>query len=78
MSLDSNWAEPKTNSSKDRQAAELYLKTHVSINFISLRLKKTLDIILYTRNNILSCTLFVYYNLYILITVRKIISIAIS
>lgn len=43
MSLDSNWAEPKTNSSKDRQAAELYLKTHVSINFISLGLKKTLD-----------------------------------
>lgn len=39
MSLDSNWAEPKTNSSKDRQAAELYLKTHVRIHFISLRIK---------------------------------------
>lgn len=31
MSIDSNWAEPKTNSPRDREAAELYLKTHVSI-----------------------------------------------
>lgn len=30
MSLDSNWAIPKTNSTGDREAAELYLKTHVS------------------------------------------------
>ncbi|XP_046967937.1 myrosinase 1-like [Vanessa cardui] len=29
MSLDSNWAEPKTNSSRDKEAAELYLKTHL-------------------------------------------------
>ncbi|XP_075970879.1 myrosinase 1-like [Anticarsia gemmatalis] len=29
MSLDSNWAEPKTNTPKDRQAAELYLSTHL-------------------------------------------------
>ncbi|XP_023951871.1 myrosinase 1 [Bicyclus anynana] len=29
MSLDSNWAEPKTDSPKDREAAELYLKTHL-------------------------------------------------
>lgn len=29
MSLDSNWAEPKTNSSRDKEAAELYLKTHM-------------------------------------------------
>ncbi|XP_026319443.1 myrosinase 1-like [Hyposmocoma kahamanoa] len=28
MSLDSNWAIPKTNSTEDREAAELYLKTH--------------------------------------------------
>lgn len=30
MSLDSNWAIPKTNSTRDREAAEVYLKTHVS------------------------------------------------
>ncbi|GBP62350.1 Myrosinase 1 [Eumeta japonica] len=29
IALDSNWAEPKTNSSRDTEAAELYLKTHV-------------------------------------------------
>ncbi|XP_063616861.1 myrosinase 1-like [Cydia splendana] len=29
MSLDSNWAEPKSNSAKDKEAAQLYLKTHV-------------------------------------------------
>ncbi|KAL0901708.1 hypothetical protein ABMA27_006894 [Loxostege sticticalis] len=29
MSIDSNWAEPKTNSPRDREAAELYLKTHM-------------------------------------------------
>ncbi|XP_072945303.1 myrosinase 1-like isoform X2 [Epargyreus clarus] len=29
MSLDSNWAEPKANTSKDKAAAELYLQTHV-------------------------------------------------
>ncbi|CAG4979423.1 unnamed protein product [Parnassius apollo] len=29
ISLDSNWAEPKTDTPKDREAAELYLKTHV-------------------------------------------------
>lgn len=34
MSLDSNWAEPKTNSSRDKEAAELYLKTHVSTYFL--------------------------------------------
>lgn len=33
MSLDSNWAEPKTNSSKDREAVERYLQTHVSYYF---------------------------------------------
>lgn len=30
MSIDSNWAEPKTDTPRDRQAADLYLKTHVS------------------------------------------------
>ncbi|XP_028166104.1 myrosinase 1-like [Ostrinia furnacalis] len=29
MSLDSNWAEPKTDSPRDKEAAELYLKTHM-------------------------------------------------
>ncbi|XP_030026885.2 myrosinase 1 [Manduca sexta] len=29
MSLDSNWAEPKTDSQSDKDAAELYLKTHL-------------------------------------------------
>ncbi|KAJ2947758.1 hypothetical protein O0L34_g9538 [Tuta absoluta] len=29
LSLDSNWAEPKTDTPRDREAAELYLKTHV-------------------------------------------------
>ncbi|KAG7310942.1 hypothetical protein JYU34_003782 [Plutella xylostella] len=29
MSLDSNWAEPKTNTTRDKDAAELYLQTHV-------------------------------------------------
>ncbi|CAK1544605.1 unnamed protein product [Leptosia nina] len=29
MSLDSNWAEPKGNTSSDVKAAELYLKTHL-------------------------------------------------
>ncbi|CAG4965354.1 myrosinase 1-like [Colias croceus] len=29
MSLDSNWAEPKTNSTSDIKAAELYLRTHL-------------------------------------------------
>lgn len=33
MALDSNWAEPKTNTPQDREAAELYLTTHVSINY---------------------------------------------
>ncbi|KAF9412486.1 hypothetical protein HW555_009010 [Spodoptera exigua] len=29
LSLDSNWAEPKEDTPQDRQAAELYLKTHL-------------------------------------------------
>ncbi|XP_032527041.2 myrosinase 1-like [Danaus plexippus] len=29
MSLDSNWAEPKTDTPRDKKAAELYLKTHL-------------------------------------------------
>lgn len=36
MSLDSNWAEPKTNSQRDKEAAELYLKTHVSVKVFVL------------------------------------------
>lgn len=29
MALDSNWAEPKSNTTQDARAAELYLQTHV-------------------------------------------------
>lgn len=33
MSLDSNWAEPKTDTDEDRKAVELYMQTHVSFGF---------------------------------------------
>ncbi|XP_026759049.2 myrosinase 1-like [Galleria mellonella] len=29
LSIDSNWAEPKTNSESDKKASDLYLKTHM-------------------------------------------------
>lgn len=38
MSLDSNWAEPKTNTPRDREAAELYLKTHVSTFILLIKI----------------------------------------
>ncbi|XP_050670747.1 myrosinase 1-like [Leptidea sinapis] len=31
LALDSNWAEPRSNSSSDRQAAQLYLRTHMGL-----------------------------------------------
>lgn len=39
MALDSNWAEPKTNSTKDKAAAELYLQSHVSNYYDSINLE---------------------------------------